>query len=171
MIKAKKILTALTAACSMVGFTAEAAEGNIIRHPVSNANVPVSAAVETPANTSLVYLSGKLPPLQDSSHPSDSPLAYGGDTEGQTVAVLAAIKNTLDDLGLSLSDIIKVQVFLVGDPALGNKMDLPGFTKGYAKFFGTNAQTNLPARTLIQVSGLANRAFLVEIDVIAARHN
>ncbi|WP_256596523.1 MULTISPECIES: RidA family protein [unclassified Pseudomonas] len=171
MLVNRSVFIGMVAVFSLNTTLIQANEQGVIRHPVAHSNVPVSAAVEVPASASLVYLSGKLPPLIDSSQPSDSPLAYGGNTKGQTVAVLTAIEKTLADLGLTLGDVIKMQVFLVGDPALDNKMDLAGFTEGYAMFFGAQAQSNLPARTLMQVSGLANKAFLVEIDVIAVRRN
>ncbi len=147
----------------------KALEDVVVRYPVANSSVPVSAAVEVPASASIVYLSGKLPPVQDTTQPLDSPLAYGGDTKGQTVAVFNAIERALADIGLTLGDVVKVQIFLVGDPALGNKMDINGFTEAYAQFFGTAKQPNLPARTLLQIAGLANSALRVEVDVIAVR--
>lgn len=117
----------------------------------------------------MVYMSGKLPPVQDSNQPLDSPLAYGGGTKEQTVAVLREIEKALANIGLGLGDVVRMQVFLVGDPALGNKMDLKGFAAGYAQFFGTKEQPNLPARTTLQVAGLANRGVRVEIEVTAVR--
>jgi enamine deaminase RidA (YjgF/YER057c/UK114 family) len=41
--------------------------------------------------------------------------------------------------------------------------------EGYTQFFGTEAQPNLPARSVVQVAGLANPGFLVEIEVTAVR--
>lgn len=158
---------------NVVGATAVSAsdvDNYIIRHSVS-ASVPVSAAVEVPFSASMVYLSGKLPPIQDHDQPLDSPLAYGGDTQNQTVAVLSEIEKTLVNIGLELGDVVKMQVFLVGDPALDNKMDLEGFANGYAQFFGTKAQPHLPARTTLQVASLANRGMRVEIDITAVRKN
>ncbi len=68
-----------------------------------------------------------------------------------------------------MSDVIKMQVFLVGEPAKGGKMDFAGFMAGYTQFFGTPAQPNLPSRSVFQVAGLANPGFLVEIEVVAVR--
>ncbi|MGB4072739.1 RidA family protein [Pseudomonas sp.] len=167
MFTLRKILLVLSTIFVLDG--AQAAKGDVVRYSAANSSVPVAAAVEVPASASLVYLSGKLPPLQDATQPHDSPLAYGGDTKGQTIAVLKAIEKSLVDLGLTLGDVVKMQVFLMGDPAQGNKMDTSGFMAGYAQFFGTPKQPNLPARTLLQIAGLPNSAFLVEIDVIAAR--
>ena len=59
-------------------------------------------------------------------------------------------------------------VFLVGDPATG-KMDFKGFMEAYTQFFGTPDQPNLPARSAVQVAGLAAPGVLVEIEVVLAQ--
>ncbi|UZM16308.1 hypothetical protein LZV00_11635 [Pseudomonas kielensis] len=128
MLTLRKILLGLSTIFVLAG--AQAAEGDIVRYSAANSSVPVAAAVEVPASASLVYLSGKLPPLQDATQPHDSPLAYGGDTKGQTIAVLKAIEKSLADLGLTLGNVVKIQVFLIGNPAQGNKMDASGFMVG-----------------------------------------
>ncbi|MBY7668592.1 Rid family hydrolase [Vibrio anguillarum] len=48
-------------------------------------------------------------------------------------------------------------------------MDLQGFSSGYAQFFGTEVQPNLPARTTLQVASLASKGMRVEIEVTAVR--
>jgi enamine deaminase RidA (YjgF/YER057c/UK114 family) len=68
-----------------------------------------------------------------------------------------------------MGDVIKMQVFLVGDPKLKGKMDFEGFMKGYTKFFGTKEQPKLPSRSVFQVAALANPVWLVEIEVTAIR--
>ena len=68
-----------------------------------------------------------------------------------------------------MGDVVKMQVFLVGDPAKGGKMDFAGFMEGYTEHFGTAEQPNLPSRSVMQVAGLANPGFLVEIEVTAVR--
>jgi enamine deaminase RidA (YjgF/YER057c/UK114 family) len=60
-------------------------------------------------------------------------------------------------------------VFLVGDPANDNKMDFKGFMEAYTQYFGTPEQPNLPARSTIQVAGLAAPGLLVEIEVTLAK--
>ncbi|MDP1293871.1 Rid family hydrolase, partial [Klebsiella variicola] len=70
---------------------------------------------------------------------------------------------------LGLGDVVKMQVFLVGDPAKGGKMDFDGFMAAYREFYGTATQPNLPARSVMQVAGLVVPCWLVEIEVIAAR--
>ncbi len=75
---------------------------------------------------------------------------------------------SLKDMGLGFGDVVKMNVFLVGDPATG-KMDFKGFMDAYTQFFGTPQQPNLPARSAVQVAGLAARGLLVEVEVVLAR--
>ena len=72
-------------------------------------------------------------------------------------------------VGLSLGDVVRMQAFVVADPALGGQMDLAGFMAAYREAFGTARQPNLPARTVVQVAGLSDPRLLVEIEVSAAR--
>lgn len=143
--------------------------GEVTRYKIPGSSFPISNAVEVSPGVSTVYLSGKVPAMLDKSKPATDPAAYGGDTEGQTVNVLKSIEAQLKSMGLSMSDVIKMQVFLVKDPAKGNKMDFAGFMKGYTQFFGTAEQPNLPARSAFEIAALANPAWLVEIEVVAAR--
>ena len=148
--------------------TTPAFAADVVRHKIPNSTFPISAAVEVPAGKTLVFLSGAVPPVADASAPKDTPQAYG-DTRTQTVGVLTSIDKQLKGMGLSLGDVVKMQVFLVGDPAKGGKMDFAGFMAGYTQFFGTPAQPNLPSRSAMQVAGLASPNFLVEIEVTAVR--
>jgi enamine deaminase RidA (YjgF/YER057c/UK114 family) len=71
---------------------------------------------------------------------------------------------------LGFGDIIKMTVFLVADPAAADqRMDFKGFMEAYTQFFGTPEQPNLPARSAVQVAGLAAPGMLVEIEVILAK--
>ncbi len=156
-------------ACPLLLVPALALPQDVIRHKLPNGSTfPISAAVEVPAGKTLVFLSGMVPPVSDTKSPKDSIAAYG-DTKTQTVGALTAIKSTLEGMHLTLGDVIKMQAFLVGDPAKGGKMDFDGFMQGYTQFFGTPAQPNLPVRSALQVMALANPGFLVEIEVTAVR--
>lgn len=157
------ILVPLLLMVATPGFAAD-----VVRHKIPNSTFPISAAVEVPAGKTLVFLSGAVPPVADITAPKDTPQAYG-DTRTQTVGVLTSIDKQLKGMGLSLGDVVKMQVFLVGDPAKGGKMDFAGFMAGYTQFFGTPAQPNLPSRSAMQVAGLASPNFLVEIEVTAVR--
>lgn len=141
--------------------------GGIIRHATPGSSFPIARAVEIPADATVVYLSGAVPSVIGDTAERGSPEAYG-DTEAQTVSVLGSIENTLDDLGLGMGDVFKMQVFLVA-PAGSEAMDFSGFMDGYRQFFGTQAQPNLPVRSVFEVAGLAHPAWLVEIEVVAVR--
>lgn len=135
---------------------------------VYQGDFPIATAVEVPAGSTLVYVSGQVPPVADPKAPAGSIAAYGT-TETQTVNVIKRIDEALKAQGLGLGDVVMMRVFLVGDPALGGKMDFAGMMKGYSQFFGTAGQPNKPARSTVQVAGLVAPGFLVEIEVTAAR--
>lgn len=148
---------------------ASASAGDVVRTPLPGGSTfPISAAVEVPAGKATVYLSGMVPPVADKEAPANTPAAYG-DTKAQTIAVLGVIQAQLEALGLSMADVVKMQVFLVGDPAKEGRMDFAGFMEGYSGFFGTKEQPKLPVRSTMQVAALANPGFLVEIEVTAVR--
>ena len=155
---------------SVIGiFATNAIAGEVVRHPLPGGSTfPIAAAVEVPAGKTTVYLSGKVPPVVDESADKNSKAAFG-DTEKQTVGVLTAIEAQLKGMGMEMGDVVKMQVFLVGDPDMEGRMDFGGFMKGYTQFFGTEAQPNLPARSALQVAALANPGWLVEIEVTAVR--
>jgi enamine deaminase RidA (YjgF/YER057c/UK114 family) len=68
-----------------------------------------------------------------------------------------------------MKDVVKMTVFLVGDPANGGKLDFAGLQGVYTQFFGTKDQPNKPARSAVQVAALAAPWALVEIEVIAVK--
>jgi len=123
---------------------------------------PISSLVSVPAGGRLIYVSGTTaePP---------APGAPLGDTKTQTIAALRRIQVLLKDHGASIGDIVMMGVFLVGDPALGGRMDFAGMTAGYSQFFGTPDQPNNPALTTVQVAGLAAPGAMVEIEAQAAK--
>jgi enamine deaminase RidA (YjgF/YER057c/UK114 family) len=86
-----------------------------------------------------------------------------------TVSAGSKLARELEALGLSMADVVKMNVYLVGDPRKDGMMDFAGLMKAYLRHFGTEAQKNLPARTTVQVAGLPLPGALVEIELIAAR--
>ena len=76
------------------------------------------------------------------------------------------VEAALKEQGLGLGDVVMMRVFLVA-PA-GQRMDFAGMMKAYRDYFGTAAQPNKPARSTIQVAGLVDPGWLVEIEVTAA---
>ena len=153
---------------ALAAFSTAAFGADVIRHKIPNSDFPVAQAVEIPAGQSLVFLSGAGADIADKAAPKDSFAAYG-DTKAQTLNTLTKIEATLKSMSLSMKDVVKMQVFLVGDPAQEGKMDFAGFMESYKKFFGTAEQPNLPARSAMKVAGLANPGWLVEIEVTAVR--
>ncbi len=153
----------LAGVCLAIGNAAWADE--ITRHPLPN--FPTSLAVEVPAGASTIYLNGVVPGIIDNKADPRSEAAYGN-TAQQTANVLAEIKKRLKSLGLGMSDVVKMQVFLKA-PQGQNDMDFRGFSQSYLRFFDAKAGVKLPARSLLQTQGFANPGWLVEIDVIAAR--
>jgi enamine deaminase RidA (YjgF/YER057c/UK114 family) len=145
-----------------------AAGADVVRHKIPNSDFPIAQAVEIPAGKTLVFVSGAGPDIADKAADKNSPAAYG-DTKAQTLNTLKKIEATLKSLGLRMNDVVKMQVFLVGDPALGGKMDFAGLMDSYRQFFGTAEQPDLPARSAMQVAALANPGWLVEIEVTAVR--
>ena len=165
----RRFLTACSLlACLLATPAANAAE--VVRHPLMNGNTfPIARAVEVPAGTTLVFHSGMTPAPKDASAPAGTP-AYWGDTKTQALSAFARTKESLDELGLGFADVVKMTVFLVADPASADgRMDFKGFMEAYTQYFGTPAQPNLPARSAVQVAGLAAPGMLVEVELVLAR--
>ena len=158
---------AVTALLALLQAGPAGAQG-VVRHKLPNSDFPILSSVEVPAGATTVYLSGAGAPVADKSAPPRSVQAYG-DTAAQTEATLSAIQRTLEGLGLGMGDVVKMTVFLVGDPGAGGRMDFDGFMRSYRKFYGTADQPRLPTRSVVQVAALANPGWLVEIEVTAVR--
>ncbi len=162
------MLRPILSLASVLALTAVASAQDVIRHRTPGSSFPIAAAVEVPASKTIVYVSGMVPRVANNDAPRNSVESFGN-TRTQTVSVLQAIGEALQRMGLSMKDVVKMQVFLVGDPAKDNRMDFAGFMEGYAQFFGTAEQPNLPARSVMQVAGLVNPGWLIEIEVSAVR--
>jgi 2-iminobutanoate/2-iminopropanoate deaminase len=125
-----------------------------------------------PAGAEVLMLSGQTATSADAPEKPVGPNVTAvqlGDTQQQTINILARIKKTLESRGWAMSDVVRLTVFLVGDPAKGGHMDYAGMNQAYAQFFGSSANHNLATRATIQVVSLAQPAFLVEIEATAAR--
>ncbi len=151
----------------MAGACANA--GDVVRHPLpNNSTFPIAQAVETSADTTIVYHSGTVPGPANPDAERGS-REFWGDTEAQSLSVFKRMEDSLKNLGLDFGDTVKMTVFIVGDEEMGGKMDFAGFMRAYTKYFGTADQPNLPARSAVQVAGLAGDGMLVEIEIILAR--
>jgi enamine deaminase RidA (YjgF/YER057c/UK114 family) len=129
---------------------------------------PISSSIRVPGSAELVFLSGTLADVTKPDAPAGS-IERLGNTETQTASVLAKLAKELEASGLTFADVVKMNVFMVGDPAKGGAMDFEGLMKAYTRHFGAASQGKLPTRTTVQVAGLPLPGALVEIEVIAAR--
>lgn len=128
---------------------------------------PIASSATVPPGATFYFLSGAVAAPIDPKV-TDTPDAFG-DTEAQTMSILTKMKAQLADLGLGMGDVVKMTVFMVGDPKLGGKMDRDGMMRAYLKFFGTAEQPNKPTRSAFQIAGLGRPSQLVEIEAIAAK--
>jgi enamine deaminase RidA (YjgF/YER057c/UK114 family) len=164
----KKWFTALFVLAVSAPLVVAAAQAVDIKRVKGAAQSPILAGVVVPAGATLFYLSGQVPLAADKTKPTESIEAYG-DTKTQAISVFTKIKGLLADQGLGLGDVVKLTVYLVGDPKNGGKLDFKGFSEAYGQFFGTSAQPNIVARTTVQVAALANPGFLIEVEATAAK--
>jgi enamine deaminase RidA (YjgF/YER057c/UK114 family) len=116
-----------------------------------------------------LYVAGQMAsPSTPADKVKGTPAVYG-DTEAQTASALTAIEKILKAQGLTLGDVVQMEVFLAGDPAKEGKMDFAGMNAAYGKFFGSAEQPNKPVRAAMQVAALASPWGLVEIMVVAVK--
>ena len=131
---------------------------------------PATAAIATAVWAGdTLYVSGQLPNPTTPADPAKGTAAVYGDTRTQTDSVLRKIEAILKEQSLTMGDVVKMTVFLAGDPAMGNRMDFAGMMASYTQFFGTSVQPNKPARSTVQVAALVAPLALVEIEVVAVR--
>lgn len=109
--------------------------------------VPISAAVEV---GELVFVSGQIA-YRDGK-------VVGENVAQQTNAVIDAIEGILSQLGLTLDNIVKTNVWLV-DAKLFSEFNLA---------YANRLRAPCPARSTV-ISGLAIPGAVVEIDAIASR--
>jgi enamine deaminase RidA (YjgF/YER057c/UK114 family) len=118
----------------------------------------------------MLYVSGQTASAQAPADPAAGKAAVWGNTQVQAENAFGKIETILKAQGLAMGDVVMMRVYMVGDPAIGGKLDFAGMNAAYNKFFGTATQSNKPARTTVQVAALANAGPLLEIEVQAARN-
>jgi len=129
---------------------------------------PIASSVRVPPGAELLFLSGTLADVVKPEAPAGS-IERLGDTETQAASVLGKLEKELAASGYTFADVVKMNVFLVGDPAKGGRMDFDGLMTAYSRYVGGASQGKLPARTTVQVAALPLPGALVEIEVMAAR--
>jgi enamine deaminase RidA (YjgF/YER057c/UK114 family) len=148
----------MTSACAMQAQV-------VVKHLQPNEKSPIANGVWA---GDTLYLSGQLASPVTPADAAKGTADYG-DTKTQALSALNKIQALLKEQGLDMKDVVKMTVFLAGDPAKENKLDFAGLQAAYTQFFGTKDQPNKPARSAMQVAALAAPWALVEIEVIAVK--
>ncbi|MBD3188935.1 hypothetical protein GF325_19060 [Candidatus Bathyarchaeota archaeon] len=105
----------------------------------------------------LIFVSGQV-----GKRDPNTKLMLSSDIETQTRETLEKLKRVLNAGGASVRDIAKMTVFMV------NIDDFSKMNEVYEKFLRDNGITEkFPARTTVEVSGLAAKDILIEIDCFA----
>lgn len=110
-----------------------------------------SHGVEIPPNSRLLYVAGQIGTNPDGT--------VSPDVGQQTDRVFENIKTILAGANMGMADVVKMNVYLV------RSADIPAFRDARNKHLGDAR----PASTLAVISALASPAFLVEVEVVAAK--
>lgn len=141
-----------------------AGEAQVTR--LNRSNAMILEAAKVAAGTDLLFISGQL------AAPIDPKKAVTvedyGDTKTQTISVLNKIKDILATQGMTMSDLVKLTLFLGVDPKTG-KMDFAGANEGFKMFFKTADNPETVARSTFQAGALVAPQYLIEIEAIAAK--
>jgi reactive intermediate/imine deaminase len=100
-----------------------------------------------------VMVSGQVP------LDADGRLVGEDDAREQTRQVFRNIESALAAAGATMSDVVKLTVFLT------NMADLPAFREARNEFIDPSRP---PASSLVQVAGLVSADFRVEVEAVAA---
>lgn len=165
----KTVLISAILAVLAVQSAPASAEGEVIRIQ-RNPQAIILEAARVNAGADTIYLSGQLPSPLDPSLPMSAvtSIEQMGDTRQQTISTLEKIHDILATQGFTMSDLVKLSLFVAADPRTG-AMDFAGANAGFREFFGTAENPNTVARSTFQVAALVGPYFLIEIEAIAAR--
>jgi enamine deaminase RidA (YjgF/YER057c/UK114 family) len=161
-MKTKRIVMAaalMAVACAMQAQV-------VVKHLQPNEKSPIANGVWA---GDTLYLSGQLASPVTPADETKGTTAVYGDTQTQALSALNKIEALLKEQGLDMKDVVKMTVFLAGDPDKGNKLDFAGLQAAYTQFFGTKEQPNKPARSAMQVAALAAPWALIEVEAIAVK--
>jgi enamine deaminase RidA (YjgF/YER057c/UK114 family) len=110
-----------------------------------------SHAMEVQAGSRMIFASGQLGVAPDDSVPTSA--------EAQADLCFANIAVILEDAGMGMADIVRINAFVTDRAHMA----------GYMASRDRHVATPPPASTLVIVSGFTRPEFFVEIEVIAAR--
>jgi enamine deaminase RidA (YjgF/YER057c/UK114 family) len=159
---------AATAATLLIAVTmsAEAQGGPPSKVTFTGGRGNISNTVAIPANAAVVWTSGTVPGVADTSAAADSPARYG-DTKTQAVSVLKAIEARLKEHGLGMKDVVYLRAYLVPDKNKGNVIDVQGWNAAYGEFFNNATNPVKTARSTVGVAALVSPQYLVEVEAFA----
>ncbi len=98
-------------------------------------------------DTKTLYISGQI--------------GEGTNLEAQTIATFKNLESLLKECNATFQDVVKMNTYIVD---FNPEIELPIFRKIRKEFLGNE---NYPASTLVGVSVLGNKNWLIEIDAIA----
>jgi enamine deaminase RidA (YjgF/YER057c/UK114 family) len=159
----------LLTAAILAALLPTAAQAQITRIK-SNPQAVILDAAKVAGGSELLFVSGQLASPVDPAKPITEIRSVEdlGDTKTQTISVLGKIKRVLEAQGYSLSDTVKLTLFIAADPRTG-KMDFAGAQEGFKTFFSTAENPNTVARSTFQVAALVGPYYLIEIEAVAAK--
>lgn len=88
-------------------------------------------------------------------------IGEGNDLKSQTIATFKNLERLLKECDASFQDLVKMNTYIVN---FNPEIDLPIFRKIRKEFLEGD---NYPASTLVGVSVLGNRDWLIEIEAVA----
>lgn len=105
------------------------------------------AVITATQNSKTIYISGQI--------------GLGSTLESQTIATFQNLEKQLANCNAAFKDVVKMTTYIVNfDP----EVDLPIYRKIRKDFLGND---NYPASTLVGVTILGKREWLIEIEAIA----
>ena len=102
-------------------------------------------------NEDTIYVSGQV------AVNAKGELVGLGDMKAQTVQAIENLKSVLQEAGAKIEDVVKVTILLTD---MGKLSQVQEARKEYWK-------GSVPSSTLVEVSGLINKDWLVEIEAVA----
>ncbi|VCU71061.1 2-aminomuconate deaminase [Pigmentiphaga humi] len=142
-------------------------QGPELKHvAAAGSTSPVSRLVAVPPGMTTYHLSGQMPQVLDPARPADSIEAYGN-LYDQTLSTLQRIEAILQAEGLGLGDLVYTRASIVKGPGYP-ALDFPAFNRAYAEAFAATPG-RYPARMVMEIAGLVNPGWLLEIEAVAAR--
>jgi|TARA_Y100001934_G_scaffold117489_1_gene143854 enamine deaminase RidA (YjgF/YER057c/UK114 family) len=118
---------------------------------ISSSRSNYSHAVEVPPNARTLYISGQVPVAADGSTPEG--------IEDQVVLAFDNVQTVLAEAGMSLDDVVRVNVYLTDESYFS------AFRDHRNRLFTDHKA----ASTAIAIAALANPQFKVEIEAVAAK--